>query len=389
MIRKLSNDDIRSQVSEALSYDVPNKLWTYLLKERYIEELLAGERTLAQLMQHVDKMTDIFSPLALRATGAKRARTEEDHIRMRSADDSRYKAIEALVARDAASRPDVRAFRQQVLGGHQLEPEDVIPWLDRQALADGQSDLWIINARVAAADRDKVPAAWQQTLEQMAQDSRRRPKPFTVTVEVGPAPGRIVRQVGWRMLRCKVAVDASSPFVYQGIYQTAVKAGGVCDRLRRLARRLAVSCSWTEASAANFVLTGGQPVVAQIKWKMRLAKRLPVSSRIILTIDPSVKPSEVAECYTFYRQQFLTAKARKLSYKHVELARFATSRPTNETWAARMEAWNQAQTDEHPTWRYSRATNFARDARQAEKRLLYPAYSADDSRRWLRVKRIP
>lgn len=55
-----------------------------------------------------------------------------------------------------------------------------------------------------------------------------------------------------------------------------------------------------------------------------------------------------------------------MSVKHVELVLFCDKRPDEETWAKRMEAWN----DEHPDWAYTEPKNFLRDANQGLRRLL-------------------
>lgn len=59
----------------------------------------------------------------------------------------------------------------------------------------------------------------------------------------------------------------------------------------------------------------------------------------------------------------------------LRLAAFAADRPTEETWARKMEAWNRSALKE---WRYKNAVQFRPDCLQAQKRLLAPLPSPEE-----------
>jgi hypothetical protein len=60
-------------------------------------------------------------------------------------------------------------------------------------------------------------------------------------------------------------------------------------------------------------------------------------------------------------------RIRSQSSKHLALAIFADQRQQEgETWEESMHRWN----DDHPEWKYSRPSNFWRDADRAPKRFV-------------------
>ena len=149
-------------------------------------------------------------------------------------------------------------------------------------------------------------------------------------------------------------------------------ADGVLEELRLLSVQLARQFLWAESQATLFVLTGGVPLVNLVGTRVQFRAKLPVLSRITLTIDPTLSPREVADHYARVRRRFTGRRHREITGKHLRLALFAADKTKGSSSKQRMACWN----DEHPQWSYSRVTNFARDCAQARRRLLYPDYDS-------------
>ena len=99
-----------------------------------------------------------------------------------------------------------------------------------------------------------------------------------------------------------------------------------------------------------------------------MALSQPISSRINMEIDPTLTPEEVAERYKKLRARLVGARYRSMSEKHLRLAEFyGGHKPEGITWAALMNQWNGSQ---DRGWKYDRFETFARDCKQAWRRLM-------------------
>ncbi len=119
-----------------------------------------------------------------------------------------------------------------------------------------------------------------------------------------------------------------------------------------------------------FVLTGEVPLASAMRVQENLNFPVQAASRIVMTIDPTLMPQEVAEEYKRVRQRFLGEgrRQRKMEEKHLRLAEFSAMRPKDETLAKKMRTWNRR----YPRWKYTQVTNFGRDVLEARRRLLQP-----------------
>jgi hypothetical protein len=140
------------------------------------------------------------------------------------------------------------------------------------------------------------------------------------------------------------------------IVHRATRRKAILERLRQISESLAAFYGWEPADATTYVLTGTAPRVPAIKGDVRLKFPLPARSKIVLTIDPTATPREVAAAYaSLRRRQF--GRIRRLQPKHAELAVFAI-RQHSQTEREQMEEWNRM----HPGERYRFPSVFKRDS---------------------------
>lgn len=141
---------------------------------------------------------------------------------------------------------------------------------------------------------------------------------------------------------------------------------GALTQLEELASYLAGAYGWLYTAAERFVLTGDPPLVFAVGVEFATRPRFPVLSRMVLTIDPAVPPRELAQMYSRLRGIYSPHRKRRLGVKHARLAEFGFAKPTDEPWKETLARWNFG----WPKDRYTQMSNFRRDCRRAERRLL-------------------
>jgi hypothetical protein len=227
---------------------------------------------------------------------------------------AREEALASILAAEASNDPDdrfgVRRFRSEVLHGQLLS---------RRAM-----DRWVV------------------------QELRRQGRP-TIRRD---SSGLHVEVLAY------LTADADC------VRHAAVAAKSVLDRLRRASTRFAEWAGWEPAEATGWILTGHVPDVSSLKAEVRHRFPLRARSRIVLTVDPTCTPREVAAAFRRLRREHF-GRLRRLTAKHARLGAFAAAH-CGETKAVQMAAWNRAA---RPRDRYRRVSAFARDSRQALRRL--------------------
>ena len=276
-------------------------------------------------------------------------------------------ALSRLIAKEASEEPMVRSFREEVLGGELVPFYDIRRWVRDQH--DPNPSGWLtvpITHDPEGVIRTEIRAS---AMEHLSGVSRWSPSLTGGTLDDLP-----------RLRYLEYGTPGGAWSTIQ-----PVVAGSVLDRLLTLAQRLiaplvslefpTVPYPWTVAQATVFVLTGLAPEVSTVKYRVRESPYLSGATRILLDIDPSTTPNEVAQEYRSVRDKILSKRPRAMTEKHLRLAAFAAERPESETWDEKMRAWNQA----YPEPQYTRYNygpedrrNFHKHVLDAWARLLYP-----------------
>jgi hypothetical protein len=137
--------------------------------------------------------------------------------------------------------------------------------------------------------------------------------------------------------------------------------------LRQASDRVAAFTGWAAADATVFILTGLTPHMAPIRAEIHYQPAASVRSRIVLTIDPTSTPADVANAYRRLRAGNF-GRVRRLSKKHTTLAQHALAHP-DASPQEQMARWNRRY---RRKWPYRQLNAFARDVRQALQRLANP-----------------
>ena len=215
------------------------------------------------------------------------------------------------------------AFRREVLNGRLLRLEAVEDWIQARAIEDGKPTV----------SKTRLPGGGE-----------------------------------------KIAVKllAYGKAGSEWTFHVPTRHRGVLDRLRLISEQLVRAFDWPPAQATLFVIVDSfTPWVQPIRTAVHISGSLQCLSRIVLTVDPTCTPAEVADCY----QRVKTGRygrLRRLSEKHAALAAFRAEQPAGRTAGEQLRIWNSEVARKRREWKYKQLKLFVRDAKTALERLICP-----------------
>lgn len=322
----LIGDQLRAGLERALP-DLTDGEWELLVDDGHVGEVESGAAEVGYLVERVKRLRHATSE---QPSDERESAQTADPRALADRAASRSEALSALLAADAAQLDYVVSLRRDVLGEQLVEPAKVGEWIAQRS-SHGEP----IKRKVLGA-----PSEAKEGLETIAG--------LPVVHYETPVVEYAVPGAGW------VQVAASSSKL---------------ERIRQTSELLAKRYGWQPAQATVFVLTGRVPILDAIRVRRKLRAPVTSASRIILEVDPTVTPKELAAHYSRARAAVMPTRSRRMSEKHLRLAIFTHGR-TDGSWEDRMRAWGE----QHPSWAYKHATNFQRDATAAIRRLIDPPF---------------
>jgi len=334
----LTEAEVRSQLDARLHNPVSDGEWRYLQKFDHVKDAMQFgiDEALAQVRGIRDASSN---PDGTQYLPARRRRGGEESLA-----GEHVRALSSLLAHEAAQREDVRSFRSAVLSDELIDQDNVASFIERQRALEAKAERIAI-VKVA------LPAPVKLDLKKDQRVSGRVFGLETLILSYG-TPGE-----EWPTC-------------------VPVRFGGTLHQLKELSQRLSRAYLWSEAQACVFVLTGAIPVVARVRCTL-IHSDPSSTSRISLSVDPTVTPKELADGYRSIRRRFLGGRYRSPSAKHIRLAALAGTRGGAEPWADTLAAWNKGC---EPSDRYTgdKLRTFARDCRAAVARVLEPRIEGVD-----------
>lgn len=329
-------EDVR-RVLERRHGPIPDHIWDVLVRQQVVDEALDDEGDLGYVEEWLEELLAVARG-GDQPRGRRRSLPKEETL----PPDERLLALCEVLAIQAARRPDVQAFRAEILGGQLIPREEIPAWLERQAANDGEPTMLL--TVTAAVTKDALPPIGARFQEQLAAAQR------AVTA------GQPVR---YR--------EEAPAIVYptkDGAMQvTPVAFGGALWRLKNLAQSLAKEYGWQEAQAVAFVLSGSVPLTSRGRVQLKFTKSGP---RIVLEVDPRLSRTEVARIYGRWRSRVFRGADKPIERKAGRLAVFAEQyRDSGLSWRELMALWNRQQ----PAWQYRETVVFARDCQVAWQRV--------------------
>lgn len=374
---------MRARVDAELSEPVPDPLWEYLEADGLIEDMELGLKSAGQVAAIVGRVraatADRTGPGVVREPGLPQAG---------EAARARIDALSAIYAAWASVRPDVARFRNTILArAVQLMTE-----------ATGTSAASASPAGTLERDQAAALVRWCYDADAPGGDGTSHVR--QLIAETSPRGPRRIAGLWY--------IDHKDERLL------TVASAGVLGKLARLAGELSEDYRWRPSEATMFVLSGSVPEVfmyvgsAEVRYHERSA-----TTRVTMTVDPSLNPDEVAGIYSRLRQRFHPAPLpRYQSPRRYRLAghvgphlqmrvgepgsRKGPGRPPvpapsglatfieplpGYTWRGLRDSWNhlhgdRTDADTGRAWRYDNDPNFIRDSKTAVSQLLFPGWSA-------------
>lgn len=132
----MSSDAVREALASQIGREVREDIWTWLVKKRWVSEVIQGETPLRELRDEYLELTNTFSGTP-RKTGPQKLEHE-----VLVPPDQRRKTLSKLLAIEAARSPVVVSFREEVLSGRLIALDDLPAWIEDQNRSLGSPATW-------------------------------------------------------------------------------------------------------------------------------------------------------------------------------------------------------------------------------------------------------
>jgi len=360
-------DDVRAMLADDLGAAVSKRAFDHLV-HIWPKGLAAvrddRDRWMPLLRQKYEISLEDFAP--------RQSRRRRD---LEVPPDVRDQALAHLVAarieRQARLSPLTHEFRERVLGGRLVEPQQIPDWVQSQAMAEGEPSVSVAYMPVPVLNGGRP--AWQELLftpltrESFAAWLRDLAEVVESCPESELQMPQLVGGEPFELRYCAPGASVlSRPIRYDGVLAALKYAVsgtfGVCQ-----------ITGWQEHEGVAFVLSGWVPPRPRLALEAyRYPSQLLARGRATIDLDLRVPARELAATYARIREEYIQGADRPMLAKHLELAVF-TERLLDEdlTWPQRRTRWNVTVPRK---WRYQtkndpRAKRFALESRRAWARL--------------------
>src|SRR5918999_3888064 len=365
----------REHLEAARGKPVSDEVWELLFKhdhvDKYIDESRFSNHAIKRLMEAAEDLENFAQGKAPKKKDyplLKRPKTlnpdETDDLTT-----LRRIACSLLLARQAEQDERVEAFRTEVMGNELLKPSEIKDWVLTQVEREGLPKTHWVTIPVVPSPNGPIQTRWRS-----GNITKWEPDPSH------PTPAY---KAEWEPLRANIPSDDSNPddrYDLTPTLWTPIRHDGVLGRLRDVAEHLinprdplkSPRYPWSKEEATTFILTNLPPIVNEVDVRFQESPTLPGATRIILTIDPTLSPAELAEQYKRVRAEVLPKRYRSLTAKHLRLAAFVSQRSEEKTWEQTRLDWHKwCEEEGYPAeYKYDDAISFSRAARDAVNHLL-------------------
>jgi hypothetical protein len=335
--------ELRRGVEKKLGAKVPDNVWNYLKEKHFVDEALGGlgiNDPASFLAKEVQLVPIPAGSISIPPTLTKNGR----RLRRDRSLPTRNEMISYLLAAIAANNAEVQSYRDRFLASGLLMEAAAADWIEGAAGKHRYSYAIVVGLpQTVALELEGDPLEYRLPNTAMAE----------MKIE-GFAPHLVLE---YKKPSCN------------WVQRIPTGRDGELRELVKVSESLASEFGWQRAQATMFVLTGDVPGVSPSAIEVRSPPTPGLKygawrSRIVITVDPSLSPEEVAAIYKKSRAKLLKPRYRSLSERHMTIAGFAAA--FGGVTPELMGKWNS----KYPKWQYSRYSVFSKSARAATERLL-------------------
>lgn len=325
---------------------VPNDVWDKIVDDGHIEiandeEGIEEGAGLDYLIEVVKRELDSFNRYASQHPRLPKQQKSPETSPRELPPDGRFQALSEIVAAVISDEEDIKSFRQEVLNGQLLKPQEVPEWINSTKKKEGHT--LTVSLNVAAGD------SWGKDLVEQAEQIVLDAKKGKFT------PGSTYGNVTLSY------VDPGSE--WQKV--VSINTSGILGRLKMLAKKY--EAFWREAWAVHFILTGEACAISRARVTTKFNSY--GIDKIGLEVSPYMSGDKVKKIFLEEKKKVLNLtgknRTRQLTKKHLMLAVFAVK--VKKSWQWKLRLWNK----KYPRWAYPDTARswFARDCRAAYERL--------------------
>lgn len=336
-----NEEEIKNYLRKKFKREVSNKIWEYLKKHYYVEEVLNGEENaLSSLSKAYKDLLEVYKEgeeegleKGVSVYGSRKLfpLPKEGYTPITEEDIT----LSKVIAYKLNQLPLIRQFRRQVLNDKLLSLDELEGWLREIAKKDGK------------------PTCYTKKAIEKVEFEENKIKP-------------ILKEEGKYILEGPVLLAFPSKSGWTEYIP--INVDGVLGRLKKVAEDLIkYHCpAWKEAEAVGFILTGKPPIIPRVRYSLSLNSP-GGPCWVTLKFDARITPTKLAKDYAQIRKKILgNHHVIPLSKKHQKLAEFVSDNKGNLTWEKLMHKWNE----QFPQWAYTNYRLFHRDANAAIDRIL-------------------
>lgn len=337
MIKLKSEQDVYQALKTELGHEPREDIWEELVTDFYVGEAIHHTGDINGLLKRYKQQEKRY-PIS-------RKRVRQTYT---EPPDERLMYSSKILAWDASQEQSVIDFRQEVLGGKLLFPDQVGPWIEDLAAREKGDGIRYITVKLPKGVKPELtPTEWLLK------------PPLVIEREKWLGQERDMLSYGVYSITDKKWVPSVIP----------VPEGGTLERLFNLSKYLRSKYSWGEAETTIFIMTGLIPPLLLAQSTPKWRRYAPITVTMELSLHLS--PKKVAAIYGRVKKKVFSLyyprhkRDRPMSKKHLELAVFYHQH-RGKKGMEMMSLWNE----EHEGYEYGTLTNFLRDAKHAHDRLV-------------------
>ncbi len=267
--------------------------------------------------------------------------------------DKHGRALSDIFAVLVAGNEDIKKFREDVLAGQLLRPEEVPAWIKTTAEKEGATKTITFAVKGDNIGEEIVRQANELAALLEGHDFK-----------AGKAP------VGFSVKTGMDTLSYNDPASDGWLRRIAINDAGVLGRLKGLAKKY--EAFWPEAGAVQFILTGKAPPVSQAGVSHKINSY--GLNKIVLEVSPHLTGDRVRSLFLQEKKRSLgfkgklagekrKSKTRRLKPESLDLAVLAAETPG--PWPRKMDKWNH----KFPALKYKHPSTFEVDCKAAFERV--------------------
>jgi hypothetical protein len=311
---------LRRKFDKEVSAPDKERLWEWLKEDHYVSEVCRGISGWEEFKGEADRLAKRQWQVSGRLKPPGRAARTIVDVELDYYEKECAQTASLYLAKKAASRPEVRRFRQERLGGKLLTTEEAEEFLRGELQREEPDDLH---------SPSELDWTWSAFVDDMSLVELLE---YVVPIE-----------------QSAVASSQRVLFPYEGAIGRMYSEKKIAKNYSELCLYLAAIFPWHPYEAALFLLTGKRPEVVPLELSYNRYRRV-----FTLNFAPWISEKTIRKAYRNCQKVVQGGDNRRMKDRTLAVVRFVTEHTDDEgrrplSWSQLTDLWNQHHTSE---WRF-------------------------------------